>query len=229
MNAIVTTPATARDELTAALRIRDVFAESSSAAAEAVKQAREFVASLERRAQAFADLDAKVASERAASMKAAMARGEAPKFDFSPELAAAAAEKMEIENQILAARTGLKELEREAGEATERLAEQRAEVGRRIEAVVIEVSAEMAASIDVLESRALEMRALLEGAHEHWRMEGGKMIGFRIHDDVRRILQTNTLTQIGLLNSPLNRKSKDSRGRWHDFIAALEGDPNAAF
>lgn len=229
MNAIVTIPASAREELAASLRIRDVFEESASAAAEAVLRARAFVASLEHRAKAFADLDAKVAAERAASMKAAMARGEAPKFDVSPELAAAAAERMEIENQIAAARAGLRELEREAGEAADRLAEQRADVGRKIEAVVIEVSAELAANIDILEGRALEARALLEGSHNHYRIDGGKPVGYRIHDDVRRILQTNTLTLVGVTNTPLNLKGKASHGRWKDFIAALEGDPNAAF
>ena len=229
MNAIVTIPATARDELTAAQRIRDVFAESATTSAEAVLRARAFVASLEFKTKAFANLDAKVAAERAASMKAAMARGEAPKFDISPELAAAAAEKMEIENQILAARAGLNELQREAEEAAERLAAARVEVGRKIEAVVLEVTAAMAARINALEAEALEARALLEGSHNHHRVEGVRPIGFRIHDDVRRILQTNTMTQVGITNTPLNLKGKASHGRWKDFIAALEGDPNAAF
>lgn len=226
---IMSTPTSAREALAAALARKSSLEADVASARKAVDGARTFIAGLDAKARTFADLDAKVAAERARLMKAAVAEGKAPKFDVSPELAAAVAEKIEIDNQLAAARAALEELEREAVGAEQRLAASAEEVGRNVEAVVLEVSAGLAASIDTIEARALEMRVALEGVSEHWRMDGGKMVPIKTDDSVRRILETNALTPIGTLNTQLNRRAKASRGRWEEFITALGGDARAEF
>lgn len=230
MNAI--TPietADPRAELAAAIRIRDAVSETAAAATKSLTAARAFLADLSAKVQAFADLDRKVAAERAAALKDAMAKGEQPRFETSPTLAAALAEKIDADNQLTAANAAIAELEAEAAGHGARLKECEDEIGRKVECVVQFVADEMAAQIVLLETRALDIRAALDGMPRLTRVDGIRSVLYRISEPVRRVIETSALTEIGTPNMPRNLRAKASVGAWRTFADALRADPSAIF
>lgn len=226
MNAI--SPVIAADpraELAAAIRIRESVEATVADAEKAVAGAAAFVTMLESKVQRFADLDAKVSAERAQAVKAAISKGGVPIFAPSPDLAVAMAERVEAENQLTAARSALAELQREAADHRKRLAEVQIEVGRKVEAVVIAETSQIADQIATLESRAQDLRARLEGSARQHFARDGRMVAITVPPPVQRILSANSFT----LNTPIYHRAKQSHGEWADFISALTTDAGATF
>lgn len=230
MTAIAATAAIdPRGELEAAIKIRDAVRETADASASALELARKFLADLTSKVKAFDDLDKRIASERAGVLKAAMAKGEQPRFATSPELSAAMAGKVEAENQLAAATTAIAELEAEVAGHKERLRECEDEIGRKAEGVIQSVADEMATQIELLETRALDIRAALDGMPRLTRTEAGRSVLYRVSTGVRKIVETNPLTEIGTSNMPRNLRAKALAGVWRSFADALRSDPSAIF
>lgn len=225
MNAISVITADPRGELAAAIRIREAVEATVADAEKAVSGAAAFVTMLEAKLTRFADIDARVSAERAATVKAAIQKGGVPLFEASPDLAAAMAERIEAENQLAAARSALAELQRESADHRKRLAQVQSEVGRKVEAVAVAEASQIADQIATLEARALDLRARLEGSYRQHFARDGRMVAISVPPPVQRILATNSFT----LNTAIYHRAKRSHGEWADFITALAADAGATF
>lgn len=217
----------ARKKLAAAIRLREAADEALRDATTALDGALRFVGDIEARVAAFAEVDAKVAAERAAEVKAAVTQGRVPDFSPSRDLAEALAAKVEAENEITAARSAVRELDREAGEARAALDRRRDEVARAVEAVVVEVAAEFTEKIEALEVEALRLRTELNGAAMLFRTEAGRRVEMNLGPKAFEIIRQNGETKIGVQNTPAWLAAAAFRHRWLDFVGSLEVDATA--
>ncbi len=199
-------------------RARQVFDEASAA----VDGARAFVRDLAAKVEAFATIDERIAAERTAAVKAALARGGVPSFAPSPELAAAVAAKAEAENQCLAARSALEELAREEAAAKVALDVAIDDVSVAIEGVVRAEAEELAAEIARLEAEAMQLRIQLAPADRRTRVaSGGAVVPCRFSVEVVNCVRRGLEGPIGMHNSPEQQQATQFSKRWDAWMAEL--------
>jgi hypothetical protein len=99
-----------REALAAAIAAHGEAIGAADKARETLDRAQAFVDDLEAQVAQFGDLDVRIASSRAESIKRAMATGATPTLEPSEELTAALLEKAEAEHKLSAARQALEAL-----------------------------------------------------------------------------------------------------------------------
>lgn len=206
------------DAIGARDRARQVFDEASAA----VEGARAFVRDLAAKVATFATIDERIAAERTAAVKAALARGGVPSFTPSSELAAAVAAKAEAENQCLAARSALDELAREEAAAKVAFDSAVYDVSVAIEGVVRAEAEELAAEITRLETEVLQLRIQLAPAAYIPRVtKDGSHAWVQFSNEVVNCVRKNSSWPIAMVNTPEWQQAAKFSERWHAWMAEL--------
>lgn len=112
----------AREKLQAAIDAYNIGVADVQKAVETLDRAKAFLADLHANVAAFKNLDDQIATSRAANIETALAAGETPTLDASPELVAAAATRADAENKLASARAAVVSLEKKLSDLNERVA-----------------------------------------------------------------------------------------------------------
>jgi hypothetical protein len=218
-----------RGVLRSAIEAHKDAAEATAGALKNLDGAKSFVRSLEARVQSFADLDARISKERAVAIKAALAAGERPSMDLSPELAASNAEKVEAENQLSAARQAAASL------AADHAQEQVKEVGSRqvVQHAAADVfAAEIGAMIERLkEIRAEEIRlvAMIMASDITW-LNGGNIWTGRaqiIREGLNIVHEPAARDLVQTVNTPAAKAFRSAQSALSAFAKQLATDADA--
>jgi hypothetical protein len=210
-----------REELRAAIYAAFI-ADSTLRAAEAMAdRAREFVRNIERSIEGFADVDARISSERADDIKAAFAEGREPSFDLSLELTKAIASRAEAENRLSAARQAAATLAGEHADAQAHERKAKQAVAAAVAAVAAQEAAVIAVEIDRLETAALALRARLGGG------TSSMVALLPISEIVKRVLRASDKSDIAVRNMPAWHEAQAADAEWREFVKGLAVDGSA--
>ncbi|MGO9392621.1 hypothetical protein [Rhodoblastus sp.] len=125
-----------REKLQAAIDAYHHGVDDVQKAGETLERANAFLAGLKAHVSEFKDLDDEIATSRAANIENALAAGETPTLDASPELVAAAAKKVDAENKLAGARAAVSAIEKKLSDLNEKVARLDLEKEWAVEAVL---------------------------------------------------------------------------------------------
>jgi hypothetical protein len=213
---------TPRESLAAAIAERAAAEEAVRLAQESLEGADRLVDDLTAAVEAFAGVGERIAAERSAAVKAAVAAGTRPVFDPSPELADAMTRKAEADNQLSAVRQARDDIHRELTTGKTALAMARERVGAAINAVIRDDAETMAKEVEAIEAKAAAIRIKIDGAQhvpDAWRTRPG-LIEARVYSKQDR-------TEVGVRNTADWHAAEAYRGKWRELATKLATDPAA--
>lgn len=110
-----------REKLRAAIDAYNIGVEDVEKAVETLGRAKAFLNELVANVAEFKNLDDQIATSRAANIETALAAGETPTLDASPELVAAAAKKVDAENKLASAKGAICAIEKKLADLNEKV------------------------------------------------------------------------------------------------------------
>ena len=216
----------ARLSLKIAIECHKAAAAEIMNASQNLEAAQAFVGVIKRQLSDFADVDAKIAHERATAIKSALQAGKSPKMEISSALAEMNAKRLELENQLNAAQQATAAIAGELAQAQSKAGNLKNAINAAIAHLVELQLEERGARLCALQAEARQLYALIYS---------GSFLSFG-KGPVPLSRET-----IGALHAPSlmddhhahllvhGNQAGNMRIKWGEFVEALSSNPDSVF
>lgn len=224
-----------REALRAAIEAHDAALAAAKSAEATLARAAAYHNELTNKLAEFADVDARVASERADAIRAAMANGTAPVFEVSAELSAALAKKLDAENRLEAAKQAVSALHAEHDAAQQHAERVGIALEWAAERVMLSAADALAAEYAATLSKARELYLAMWGMsvapirrppEEITRLSPAPTRSLRVSPDVAAAVNAAEII-IETSNTRRDLYRKQMRAAVAGWLAELKSDPAA--